>query len=123
MGRPIKYRKTSKYPDTCPLNPTEENSLTGVNLIFCRPIEITIFSDEIEALKLHNIDNLSQTVVAKKMKISQPTVARILKKAYKKITKAILEQKNIRVKNMRPDHLQNIEPGPKKTIAIERIEK
>jgi len=123
MGRPTKYRKTSKYQNKYPTNLGEENSLTSINLIFCRPIEITIFADEIEALKLRNVNNLPQAEVAKKMKVSQPTIARILKKAYKKITCAILEQKKIRIKNMRSDEPQNIEIGPKKVIAIERTKK
>jgi len=120
MGRPTKYRKTNKYTKTCPPSSTEEDNLSGLSIALCRPIEATLFSDEIEALKLRNIDNLSQSKIAKKMKISQPTVARILKKAYKKITRALLEQKTICVKSIHP---QSIELGPKKIIAIERINK
>jgi len=123
MSRPTKYRKTSKYPETCSLNSKEGNGLTSINIVFCRPIEITLFSDEVEALKLHNIENLSQSKVAKKMKISQPTIARILKKAYKKITRAILEKKTIQIKNRRPVNSKEITFGPKKVLAIERIEK
>jgi len=99
MGRPTKYRKTKKYPEHSLLPPNEENILSGINITFCRPIEITIFSDELEALRLHNLCNLSQVETAKKMQISQPTVARILKRAYKKLSKAILEGKTIKVKN------------------------
>lgn len=68
-------------------------------LEFVLSTEEIIFADEIEALKLHNIDNLSQIDVAKKMGISQPTVTRILKKAYKKITKALIEGKTIKIQN------------------------
>ena len=100
MARPIKYRKTRNYTDVYFLQPTKESSLTGLNIIFCRPIEITLFSDEIEALKLRNVFNLSQSEIAKKMKISQPTIARTLKRAYKKITRAILDGKVIKIENM-----------------------
>ncbi len=40
--------------------------------------------DEVEALKLHDVDGLEQIKAAEKMKISQPTFARILDSAYKK---------------------------------------
>ena len=102
MARPIKHRKTNNYSEICFPQSVEESSLTGMNIILCRPIEITLFSDEVEALRLRNICNLSQTEIAKKMKISQPTVARTLKKTYKKITKAIIEGKTIKIKSRFP---------------------
>ena len=54
-------------------------------------------SDELEALKLHDVDNLEQTKAAEKMKISQPTFARILNSAYKKIADAIINGKAIEI--------------------------
>ena len=53
--------------------------------------------DELEALKLHDVDDLEQIDAAKKMKISQPTFARILNSAYKKIAEAIIKGKAIRI--------------------------
>ena len=40
--------------------------------------EVTLEKDELEALKLHDIDELEQTEAARKMKISQSTFARTL---------------------------------------------
>jgi len=59
--------------------------------------EEELFHDELEALKLHDVDGLDQIEAAKKMNISQPTFGRILDKAYKKIAIAIIEGKAIKI--------------------------
>lgn len=59
--------------------------------------EIILMPDELEALKLYEIDGLEQTEAAKKMKISQPTFARILGSAHKKIADAIIFGRAIRI--------------------------
>jgi predicted DNA-binding protein (UPF0251 family) len=59
--------------------------------------EVELLRDETEALKMHEVDGLEQTEAAKKMGISQPTFARILDKAYKKIAKAIIKGQAIRL--------------------------
>ena len=60
--------------------------------------EVVLLPDELEALKLHDIDNLDQIKAAKSMKISQPTFARILNQTYKKIAQAIIRGKAINIK-------------------------
>jgi len=59
--------------------------------------EIVLLPDELEALKLYEIDGLDQKLAAKKMKVSQPTFARILDKAHKKIAETIIQGKAIRI--------------------------
>lgn len=59
--------------------------------------EEELFHDELEALKLHDVDGLDQIEAAKKMKVSQPTFGRILDKAYKKIAVAIIKGKAIKI--------------------------
>jgi len=59
--------------------------------------ETVLFPDELEALKLYEVDGLEQTAAAKKMKISQPTFARLLGSANKKIAQAIIGGKAIRI--------------------------
>jgi uncharacterized membrane protein len=59
--------------------------------------EVVLFPDEIEALKLYEIDELEQEEAAKKMKISQPTFARILGAARSKIAQAIIKGKAIKI--------------------------
>ena len=58
-------------------------------------MELTV--EEIEALRLKNSKELDQTECAKKMKTSQSTFQRILSSAYKKITKALIEGKAIKI--------------------------
>ncbi len=59
--------------------------------------EIILLPDELEALKLYENDCLDQIDASRKMKISQPTFARILGSVHKKIADAIINGKAIRI--------------------------
>ena len=59
--------------------------------------EVSLLPDELEAIKLHDVDGLEQIDAAKKMNISQPTFGRILDSAYKKIAEAIIKGKAIKI--------------------------
>ena len=59
--------------------------------------EIELKHDEIEAIRLKNIEELDQHTCAKKMKISQSTFQRILSSANRKIAKALVEGKAIKI--------------------------
>ena len=61
--------------------------------------EVVLLPDELEALKLYEIDGLDQKQAAEKMKISQPTFARILDSAIKKVALAIIKGKAIKLEN------------------------
>jgi predicted DNA-binding protein (UPF0251 family) len=61
--------------------------------------EVALMPDEIEALKLYQVDNLDQTTAASKMAISQPTFARILASANKKIARALIKGMAIRIQS------------------------
>ncbi|MFH1535599.1 MAG: DUF134 domain-containing protein [Patescibacteria group bacterium] len=63
--------------------------------------EVVLKADELEALKLYEVDGLDQIEAAKKMKISQSTFARILDSANKKVANAIISGKAIRIDNSR----------------------
>ncbi|OGG19280.1 hypothetical protein A3D78_01255 [Candidatus Gottesmanbacteria bacterium RIFCSPHIGHO2_02_FULL_39_14] len=58
-------------------------------------IEIT--EAEVESLRLKNIKNLHQTEAAKQMGVSQSTFQRILSSAYKKISLALVEGRELRI--------------------------
>lgn len=62
--------------------------------------EVVLLPDEVEALKLYEVDGLAQTEAAEKMNISQPTFARILGSANKKIAEAIINGKAIRIERV-----------------------
>ena len=59
--------------------------------------EVALLPDELEALKLYEVDGLEQIAASAKMKISQPTFARLLGSANKKIAEAIIKGKAIRI--------------------------
>lgn len=59
--------------------------------------EVVLLPDELEAVKLYEIDELEQIEASIKMKISQPTFARLLGCANKKIAEAIIKGKAIRI--------------------------
>ena len=59
--------------------------------------EVNLFPDELEAIKLHDVDQLNHQRSASAMKISQPTFSRILNRAYGKIAKALVRGYAIRL--------------------------
>ena len=61
----------------------------------CDPVDIS--TEEIESLRLKNIQNLDQTEAAKKMGVSQSTFQRILSGAYKKVSLALVEGRELRI--------------------------
>jgi len=63
---------------------------------FLEVIELT--TEEIEALRLKNIEGLDQIQAAKKMNTSQSTLQRILHSAYKKVSNALINGKAIKIK-------------------------
>lgn len=84
IPRCIKFKPNVYYfkPQGIPLRQLEEE---------------VIFSDELEALKLYEVDGFDQTQASVKMKISQPTFARLLASANKKIAQAIINGKAIKI--------------------------
>lgn len=58
-------------------------------------IELT--TEEVEALRLKNIQGLEQVQCARQMKTSQSTFQRILSSAYRKISLALIEGKAIKI--------------------------
>jgi uncharacterized protein len=59
--------------------------------------EVVLGADELEAIKLHDVDGMDHTAAAQYMDISQPTFGRILNEAYRKIALALIKGKAIRL--------------------------
>lgn len=59
--------------------------------------EVILTTEELEAVRLKNIEGLEQTEASNKMNTSQSTFQRILTSAYKKITEALIEGKAIKI--------------------------
>lgn len=89
MTRPIKPRFIRYDPQVKYFKPR------GIPLRFLN--EVCLGKDEIEALRLCNFKNLEQTEAAKKMKISQSTLQRILVSAHQKIAQALIQGKAIKI--------------------------
>ncbi len=62
--------------------------------------EVVLFPDELEALKLYEVDGLEQVDASEKMKISQPTFARLLGSANKKVAEAIIKGRAIKISKL-----------------------
>ena len=89
MTRPKKPRHLRFKPDVYYFKPR------GIPLR--RLEDIVLERDELEAIKLHDVDGFEQIKAAEKMGISQPTFARTIDNAYKKISDAIINGKAIRI--------------------------
>lgn len=89
MPRPRLNRKICFQPNILYFKPQ------GVPLRKLSVIELTF--EEVEALRLKNIEELDQNSCAEKMNTSQSTFQRILSSAYKKTSKAIIEGRAIKI--------------------------
>ena len=87
--KPRKCRKVEFEPNVFYFKPQ------GVPLRFLDEIELS--AEELEALRLKNMEDLDQIEAAEKMHTSQSTFQRILSSAYKKVTTALIEGKAIKV--------------------------
>jgi len=85
LGRRIRFNPEITYfkPQGVPMNMLETVELT---------------TEELEALRLKNIEELDQVESAKKMDTSQSTFQRILSSAYKKISRALILGQAIKIK-------------------------
>ncbi|MCK4647474.1 DUF134 domain-containing protein [Candidatus Pacearchaeota archaeon] len=59
--------------------------------------EIILTRDELEVVRLIDYEEIEQSKAGKKMKISQPTLSRLLKSARKKIAEALINGKSIKI--------------------------
>jgi predicted DNA-binding protein (UPF0251 family)/predicted Fe-Mo cluster-binding NifX family protein len=89
MPRPIKCRRVAFLPGTTYFKPA------GIPLRELEENVITI--DEIEAIRLKDVEDLEQEQCALKMGISRATFQRILESVRKKITDALLNGKAIKI--------------------------
>ncbi len=82
MGRRRKPRWIDFQPGVTYFKPR------GVTLASLKEVGLTF--DEVEAIRLADLDGIEQIKAAKKMKISQSTFQRILEAAHKKIAEALV---------------------------------
>lgn len=91
MPRPRMFRKIGFSPNVKYFKPQ------GIPLRLLEVIELS--TEEAEALRLKNIEDLDQIEAAKRMNTSQSTFQRILSSAYRKISDAVVNGKAIKIAN------------------------
>ena len=89
MVRPIKPRRILFNPNVTYFKPR------AVSLMELE--EVSLSADELETIRLCDFKDMSQIEAAKKIKISQSTLSRILISAHKKIAEALVEGKAIKI--------------------------
>jgi len=89
MVRPIKPRRVQFNPKAVYFKPR------AIPLSMLDEVELSL--DEIEALRLCDLEGLDQIEAAKRMKISQSTLQRILTSARRKIATAIVRGMAIKI--------------------------
>ena len=92
MARPIKPRRVIFDPNVTYFKPRA--------IPLSELEEVDLGRDELEALWLCDFKNLEQKEAAKRMKISQSTLSRILVSARKKVAEALIEGRAIKIKKV-----------------------
>lgn len=89
MARPLKIRRIKCNPSAYYFKPR------GIPLYQLE--EITINADEVEAIRLADLEGLSHEDSAERMRISRATFGRIVNSSRNKIANAILNGKAIKI--------------------------
>ena len=89
MVRPRRTRRISFQPNVTYFKPA------GIPMTNLK--ETVLSFDELEAIRLMDSEGLEQTQAAKKMKISQSTLSRLLREGRKKLADAIIQGNAIKI--------------------------
>lgn len=89
MPRPFKPRRVKAMPRVAYFKPS------GVPMAFLEEVVLTV--DEMEAVRLKDLEGLEQHDCATRMGVGQSTLQRILVSARQKIAQAIVEGKALRI--------------------------
>jgi len=89
MSRPTKFRRVEFFP--------EDNYFVPWGKPKCEIEEIVLKVEELEAMRLKDIEELNQEKCAEKMQVSRQTFQNIIDSARKKVAVALTEGKAIRI--------------------------
>jgi uncharacterized protein len=89
MSRPTKCRQVAFLPGVTYFKPA------GIPLRLLEEVQLTV--EEVESIRLKDVERLEQQKCAEKMNISRPTFQRILTSARRKTAEALLNGKAIRI--------------------------
>ncbi|AFM43104.1 putative DNA-binding protein [Desulfosporosinus acidiphilus SJ4] len=93
MPRPVKWRRVEYIPENKMFAPCSKGKcpcLDGVQ-------EVQLKIEELEAMRLKDMEELSQEECAVRMQISRQTFQNIIDEARKKVVRALLENKAITI--------------------------
>ena len=90
MARPCKCRKIAMCPNAVYFKPR------GIPL--CSLEEICLNLDQVEAIRLADLQEMYQENAAKQMNISRQTFGNIINSAHKKIADALINGKALKIK-------------------------
>lgn len=100
MARPIKWRKIEKIPSILRFYPDLESRSPDQPGLAGKPEryeENILKLEELEALRLKDLEGLEQEDCAIRMEVSRPTFQRILIAARKKVADSLIQGKAIRI--------------------------
>ncbi|MFW2490421.1 DUF134 domain-containing protein [Clostridium chromiireducens] len=89
MARPTKFRRVEFFP--------EDDYFVPWGKPKCQIEEMTLKVEELEAMRLKDIEDLNQEECAEKMQVSRQTFQNIIDSARKKVATALTEGKAIRI--------------------------
>ncbi len=90
MPRPIKWRRVAFMPQVTYFKPA------GVPSHLLQGVALSV--EELEAIRLKDVEGLQQEDCAQKMRISRPTFHRVLESARQKVADALTNGKAVRIK-------------------------
>lgn len=89
MPRPVKWRKVDFIPNTTYYAPCPKGSCRSLKEIEMKELQVKI--EELEALRLKDIEGFSQEECARMMEVSRQTFQNILEEARRKVATALVE--------------------------------
>lgn len=98
MSRPVKWRRVDQLPSVRRFVPSGQSN----------PAENVLLVEELEAIRLKDLEGLEQETCAEQMQVSRPTFQRILMIARQKVADSLTNGKSIRIEG--GNFTQNICP-------------
>lgn len=89
MARPTKFRRVEFFPEDTYFTPLDKEG--------CKIDEMTLKLEELEAMRLKDIEDLNQEECAKRMQVSRQTFQNIIDSARKKVAIALTDGKAIKI--------------------------
>lgn len=93
MSRPIKWRKVEYVPENKYFAPCPKGNCGQLSDLQ----EVLLKVEELEAMRLKDIEGLNQEECAKRMQVSRQTFQTIIEQARKKVATALIEDRAISV--------------------------